>query len=124
MAAHGGLKTPTQGGAVDRGDDDFRRRFHFFDHFRQPGVLARLVEFGDVGAGDEGATGADQDGDLGILVGDELAHAILQAGTDRQRQGVDRRAVDGDVSNIAFAAVADYVSHGVILSVLRCYDLG
>ena len=65
--------------------------------------LRRLAEFGDVGAGDEGAAGAGQHDRLHFRVRDRALHAFEDAAAHRGAQRFDRRTVDRvDVSSITF----------------------
>src|SRR5205823_7306557 len=64
------FKTAAERGAVDRGHDRLRRILHDGQHLMQTGRLRRLAEFGDVGAGDEGAPRASQHDGFYFRIGD------------------------------------------------------
>jgi hypothetical protein len=72
--------------------------------------LRRLAEFGDVGAGDERLTLADQHDGFDRAVVDGLLHALHDAGAQLLRQCVHRRIVQRKHADFAFDGEID---HGV-----------
>ena len=56
--------------AMNGGNDRLRAVLHQGQHFVEAGRLRRLAEFGDVGAGDEGAAGTGQHDRLDFRIGD------------------------------------------------------
>ena len=71
-----------------------------------------MPQFGDIGTGDEGASGADQDDgiDLGVRV--EGVRGIPEGLAERLGQGVDGRIVDGDDGDAA--PTVDGEGHGQV----------
>ena len=111
MAGHGGFEAATEGGAMDRGDDDFFAGFHLMHDFRQPRLFNRLVEFRDIGAGDKRPAGANQHRGACGGVTFETGEGIRQSAADRQGECVHRWVVDGNYGNVAVEFVAHYISH-------------
>jgi len=107
MAAHGGLQTTTQRRAMDGGDHGLRQILDVMHHLRQPGLLDGLVEFGDVGARDEGTAIADEYGSLGAGICREAFETRGKAEAHGQRKRIDGRVVDGDDGNVTVQSVAD-----------------
>ena len=105
MAGHRGFKTTAECGAVDRGHHHFRAVFNLVQDLRQPRLLDRLVELGDISTGNKRATGADEHGALGVGVRRELREGGGEASAHRQGQRIYRGIVDGDDRDTAFAAV-------------------
>ena len=95
------LEIPPERGSVQRGDDRFRRVLDQIEHGGNMGRRRRLAEFGDVGAGDEGAPRTDDDDRLDRAVRHGGLDAALQAVANRLRQRVDRRRVDRDGRDVA-----------------------
>ncbi len=58
MAGQRQLEAAAQGGAVQCGDDRLRHRLDLGDDLAEARGLRRLAEFGDVGAGEKGPSGA------------------------------------------------------------------
>ena len=75
---------------VQRRDNRLLRVLDEVQYPGKEGRGVRLAELGDVGACDEGASGADEDGCAGGRVGLRLLDAELQALADGLRQRVDR----------------------------------
>ena len=101
MADQRDLEAAAERRAVDGGDDRLRRVLDRALRLRQADAAERLAEFGDVGAGDEGAAAADQHDrldrgiDLGLL--DAVADALPHVGRER----VDRWRVDRQHADVA-----------------------
>src|ERR1700676_872678 len=87
--------------------------------------LRRLAEFGDVGAGDEGAAGAGQHDRLHFRIGDRALDAIENAAADGRAQRVHRRTVDrDDGDNVMTLEFYDFVHETLPgYGVLRCVVL-
>ena len=111
VAAQRHFQAAAQGGAVDGGDHQLVAAFVFADHVRQGGPGGRLAEFTDVGAGGEGAAFADHHQGFGLVVFQALAQAVDQPFAHTLTQGVDRRIVDADNTDVAFKTVAHYLAH-------------
>ena len=107
MAAERELQPAAERGAVDRRDDRLRHRVEPVDDVVQERRLARLAELLDVGAGDEGAPGADDDRGADRWVALDRLERFEQADTDRMGERVDRRIVDADDCDIAAADKLD-----------------
>ena len=99
---------------MDRGDDRLRRIFHQLEHLGEAGRLRRLAEFGDVGAGDEGAAGAGQHDRLHLGIGDRALHAFEDAAAHRGAQRVNRRAVDRDDGDVVMTFEFYHFAHGTL----------
>ena len=92
IVAHEGYFEPAaQSRAMDRGNDRFGAAFDRGLAVGEGSALRRLAEFGDIGAGDEGAAGANQHDGLDGGVGHGLSDGIAKAGADVRRQGIDWR---------------------------------
>ena len=111
-AAERDLEAAAEGGAVDRGDPGLRRRLDAGDEVGQVRRHRRLAELADVGAGDEGAAGADQHDGVDAGVGVERLRRVPERLAQRLGEGVDRRVVDGDDGDAALAVDGD--GHGQI----------
>ena len=96
VTAERGFQAAAERGAVDRGDDRFRRGVERIDHFMQAGRLRRLAKFGDVSPGDEGAAGTGEYDRLHLGVRDRRIDLFEDAATNCRAQRVDRRIVDRD----------------------------
>ena len=81
---------------MDRGHHRLRAVVEGVDHFEEAGLLERLVEFGDVGPGDERAPGADEHDRDDRRIGARTAHGVADPQADVPAQGVDGGLVDGD----------------------------
>src|SRR5882757_4587339 len=99
MACQCHFEAPAERRAVDCGHDWLWAVFDLEEHFIEAGRLRRLVEFGDVGTGNERAASAGQNDrpDLGIR--NCLLRTLQYATADGGTEGVYRRAVDGDNSD-------------------------
>ena len=103
--------------AVDGGDYRLERALDGVLDGEQTGALLRAAEFGDVGPGDEGPALADKDDRLGGRVRAGLLHAAGQAVAHRRREGVHRRRIEGDHTDIALeGVVGDWIDGGHELS--------
>ena len=69
MAAERDLEPAAERGAVDRRDDRLGAILDRVDDHRQPRLLRRLAELGDVGAGEEGLALAGDDDGFDAVVG-------------------------------------------------------
>ena len=83
VAGERDLETAAERGAMNGGNDRFRRVLHLGQHFMQAGRFWRLAELGDVGAGNEGAAGAGQHDRLHFRVGDGALDALQDAAAHR-----------------------------------------
>ena len=105
---------------VQRGDDRLRGVLDRIEHVREIGRGRRLAEFGNVGAGDEGAPGADEDDRLDGRVGLGRLDAPLQAVADGLRERVDRRRVDGDRRHVSVdGEIGDRIDGRHLISSLK-----
>ncbi len=104
------LEPAAQRGAVDRGDDGLGAVLDRRLDVVEGGAARRLAELADVGAGDEGAAGADQDDRLDRIVGDRRGHAAGDAVADVGGERVDRWRIDGQDADVAFDR---QVGHGI-----------
>ena len=105
------FETAAERGAVYSGDDRLRRVLHRHQHFMQAGRLRRLAEFGDVGAGDEGAAAAGQHDGLHLGIGDRRLHAFENTAAHGGAQRVDGRTVDRDDGNDVTTLELDHFVH-------------
>ena len=96
VAGKRGFEPAPERGAVNRGDHRLRRVVEHVDHLEEARGLERLVEFGDVRAGDERATRAGEHDAAHVPVGDRLAHGVADPLPHVPAQGVDGGIVDGD----------------------------
>src|SRR5438046_6502581 len=80
----------------------------------QAGRFWRLAEFGNVGAGDEGAAGAGQNDGLHFRIGDGALHAIEDAAPDRSAERVHRRIVDRDDGDNVMTLELDHFVHATL----------
>ncbi len=90
--------------AVDRGDDRLRAVLDRGLRVRQARARERLAEFGDVGAGDEGAPGADQHDRLDGGIGRRLRMPSRKPVAHLRRQRVHRRRIDRQDGDVALDA--------------------
>ena len=95
------LEPAAERGPVQRRDNRLRGVLDRVEDVGQIGRGVRLAEFGDVGAGDEGAPRADDDDRLDGGVPLRRLDAPLEAVADDLRQRVDRRGIDRDGSDLA-----------------------
>ena len=103
MAAERQFQPAAERRAVDGRDGRLGDRFQRRDDGAQLRLLHRLAEFGDVGAGDEGPSGAgDDDGRDGRIVA-QRGQRLHQRLADMEAQRVDRRIVDGDDCDVVLA---------------------
>ncbi len=98
--------------AVKRGDDRLPAGFYAQEHVVQQRLLRGLIHFLDVGAGDEVASRAVEDDGLDRRVFVRLDDRRKQAFSDRMRDRVDRRIVDGDERDVAVPLERDRVFIG------------
>ena len=73
--------------------------------------LRRFAEFGDVGAGDEGAATAGQDDRLHFRIGDGAFDAFENTAADGGAQRIHRRAVDRDDGDHVITFELDHFVH-------------
>ena len=118
MTGERDLEAAAERRAVDRGHDRLRRVLHQGQHLDQAGRLRRLAEFGDVGAGDEGAAAAGQHDTLDLGIGDRGLHAFQNAAADRGAQCVDGGTVDGDDADAVVTFELDHFVHATLLGCL------
>ena len=95
------LEAAAERRAVQGGDHRLLGVLYPVEHVGKKRRRVRLAEFGDVGAGDEGAAGADQDRRLDLRVGLGLFDAELETLADGLGEGVDRGRVDRDDRDVA-----------------------
>ena len=115
VAGHRQLQPATKCRPMNRGDDRLREVLDLGEQRMQVGADAvaprRLLQFTDVGAGDEGASRAgDDDGacvDAPQCLGERLAHG----GVER----VHRRVVDRDDGDVAISDHGNETAHGCAL---------
>ena len=113
MADQRDLEAAAQRRAVDRGDDRLGAILDRGLRVGQARAGERLAELGDVGAGDEGAPGADQHDRLDRGIGRRLPHAVAQPVAHLRRQRVDGRRIDGQDGDVALhAEVGDGIDGG------------
>ena len=86
---------------MQRGDHRLRGVLDSIEDLGKIGRGGGLAEFGYVGAGDEGPPVADDDDRLDRAVRLGLIDAPIEAVADGLRQGVHRRGVDRDQSDLA-----------------------
>ena len=87
--------------AIQRRDHRHFGVFYRRQHISQGRRDGRLVEFRDIGAGDEGLAGADQHECANVRIGAGHFDAALDPLAHRRRQGVDRRRVEGERRDLA-----------------------
>ena len=112
MTGQRDLEAAAERGAVDRGDDRLGRVLDLGEHVVEAGRLRRLAEFGDVGAGDEGAAGAGQDDALDRGIGDRGLDAFQNTAAHCGTQRIDRRTVDRDDPDFVMTLKLDHFAHG------------
>ena len=103
-------------GAVNRRDDRLRRVFHRVERPLEAGRGRGLAEFGNVSAGDERPSVADDDDRLDRAVRLRRFDASFEALADDLRQRVHWRGVDRNQRDFAFDRKVDdriYGGHGV-----------
>jgi hypothetical protein len=96
---------------VQCGNDRLLQRLDLGEQVEVTGITDRVVEFGDVGTGDEGPAGTHQDDCRDRLVGCSLAETILQTCAYSFRQSIDRRTVDRNQRQAAGFLQIDYCTH-------------
>ena len=87
---------------------------HLGQHFVEAGRLRRLAEFGDVGAGNEGAAGAGQHDRLDFGIGDGALDAIQDAAANGGAQRVHRGTVDRDNGDHVMTLELDHFVHATL----------
>ena len=105
MAAERDLKPAAQRGSVQGRDHRFGHCLKRRDHIARTRRLWRLVELGDVGAGDESAAGAGQHDGMDRAVVARLARssASINPVTNAVIEGIDWWIVDHDDGDAAVA---------------------
>ncbi len=101
MADERDLEAAAERGAVDRGDDRLRAVLDRRLDVGQRDAARRLAELTDVGPGDEGTAGADQDDRPNRGIGDRRGDGRREAVADLGRQRVDRRRVQRHDADVA-----------------------
>ena len=101
------LHAAAQRGSMQRNHDRLRQGFELRQHVAQFRRRHHATELADVRAGHERAARAMQHHCLHILPAGKVAGDRQQAAADRRRNGVDRRAVDGDDGNAGFNGNTD-----------------
>ena len=91
---------------MDRGNHRLGTVFDDVEYRVQAGLLRWLAEFGNIGAGEEGAAAADQDDRLDAIVLRKFAEARIERQARLDAQSIDRGVVDFDHPD---AAVLDAV---------------
>ncbi len=114
MTGERDFETAAKRGAVNGGNDRLRTVLHHGQHFMQARRLRRLAEFGDVGAGDEGAAGAGQHDRLHFGIGDRALHALQDTAADRGAQRVHGRTVDRDNGDHVMTLELDHFVHEIL----------
>ena len=114
VACQRNFETATERGTMDRSDDRLRRLLHEFENLGETGRLRRLAEFGDVGAGDEGAAAAGQHDGLHFGIGDRGLHAFENATAHRGAQRIDRGTVDRDDGDVVMTFEFYHFAHGTL----------
>ena len=92
----------------------FRAVLHQGQHFVEAGRLRRLAEFGDIGAGNEGAAGTGQDDRLDFGIGDRARDAIQDAAADRGAQRIHRGTVHRDNADHVMTLELDHFVHATL----------
>jgi hypothetical protein len=118
MAAERHFAAATERGAVDRGDHRLGRGFDLVDHRRQAGFDEGLAEFGDVGAGEEGAAVTADDHRLDSIVGQTLPDAGFEPLADGGAERVHRWVVRDDDENVVMDFGGDRAGHSTLLDQL------
>ncbi len=107
MAGERQLEAAPQCRPVQCGDHRLRHSLDRSDDLAEPRRLRRLAELGDVGAGKEGASGAGDHHGLDRRIVAGLAQRFGEPGAHLVLERVDRRVVDRDDRDLAFAAEID-----------------
>src|SRR6516164_1258414 len=102
MTSERDLEPTAERGAMDRGHDRLRR----------------VLEFGDVGAGNEGAPAAGKYDALHFRICDCGLHALQDATANRGAQCVDGGTVDGDDADDVVTFELDHFVHATLLGCL------
>ena len=104
MATHRHFQPAAQRGAVNRRYQGLLHIVKGILGFHEAGAAAlHLVEFGNIGAGDEGPPGADQQDGFGVRILGRHVQRRNQAVAHRHVQGVYGGIVQSDDGDIAFA---------------------
>ena len=114
------LEFAAQRRAGNGGNDGLFARFNGGNDGRQLRVARRLSEFANVGAGDEGLAGADENDGSNRPVTGERTNRCEKSGAHRERAGIDRRIIDDHKGDIrltldAYRLIGNGVRH--VLSV-------
>ena len=94
------FQAATERRAVDRGNDRFVEGFHAIEDGRQPRLLDRPAEFGDVRTRDESPARTDDQQRLAVIVLG-LVECLHQSLSHGLRQRVDRWVIDGYDADLA-----------------------
>ncbi len=100
---------------MQRRNDELVGSLDLVAQFGQPRFLWRLPEFGYVGAGNEGATLANDQDCLAVVLL-RGANSTLDSLPHRVREGVDRRVIDRDYTNSGDNFVTDFSIHSTSFS--------
>ncbi len=111
VRGHGDFNAASERGPMHRDDRRFRAVLDRGQQRVQIGALARRREFGQVGSGDEGLTGADDDDGVHRGVGLRFLDGGREAFRDARGNGVDRGVIDCDDGNLAVAMQPDELVH-------------
>ena len=93
---------------MDGGDDRLRAAFQGRLELGKGRALRRLAELGNIGAGDEGTAGTDDDDGLHGGVGGGLRDAVANPVAHIGGKRVDRRIIDSHERDIALARQIGY----------------
>jgi hypothetical protein len=104
VAGEGDLKPAAEWGAEHGGHDRLVDRIDERDHLGKTGHHRRLVEFGDVGAGNKGASLRGQHDRLHRRVVTRAREGVGEPRAHVVAQRVDRRIVDRDDGDLAILA--------------------
>jgi hypothetical protein len=105
------LEPAAKGRAVQRCNDRLFARFDHVRDVRQLRVGQRLAELLDIRACDERPPCPADHRGLGLAVTLEPLDRLEQAVSNRVRQRIDRRVVDGDDGHFAIKHIADWGCH-------------
>ncbi len=124
MAAERDFEAAAERGAVQGRHHRLRHRVDDFDHVDGGRRHRRLVELGDVGAGNEGAAGRSDHHRLDFLVLARALQRFDQTLAHRDIERVDGRMIDGDDRDRPLAAILDCFRHGEILEFCGMFRKG
>ncbi len=108
MTGQRDFQSAAERGAEHRRHHRLRSVLDFRVQIDQARSLRRLVELGDVGAGDKSAARASQHNRGDILVGIRTCEGIAKAEPYVVPQCIDRRIIDDDDGDVAVALHGNY----------------